>query len=115
MGSSEVCGTTKGTKLSTSCVHRFQEFLVGLGLVHLVDEEFNRLDRVELGQQFAQNPDAIERGAGQQQLFLAGRRALDIDRREDALFEQAPVECNLLIGGALELFENNFVHSAAGI
>ena len=52
---------------------------------------------------------------GEQQLLLTGRGALDIDGREDALFEQAPVERNLLIAGALELFEDDLVHPAAGI
>src|SRR5208337_4683717 len=96
-------------------VHRLEEFLVGLGLVHLVDQEFHRFDRVELGQQLAQYPDAIERGARQQQLFLARRGALDVDGRENALFQQTPVQRYLLIAGALELFEDDLVHAAAGI
>src|SRR5208282_4509035 len=37
-----------------SGVHRLEEFLVGLGLVHLVDQEFHCFDCVQLRQQLAQ-------------------------------------------------------------
>lgn len=68
-------------------VHGFEEFLVGLGALHLVEQELHRLDRVELREQFTENPDAIQGAARQQQFLFAGRRALDINGREDALFE----------------------------
>ncbi len=98
-----------------SDVHGFEELLVGLGALHLVEQELHRLDRVELREQLAQDPDPVERAARQQELFLAGRRALDIDGRKNAFFEQPTVERNLLIAGALELLEDHLVHPAAGI
>src|SRR6516225_2965244 len=76
--------TARGGQLETSGVHRFQEFFVGLGALHLVDEKFHGLDRVKLRQELAQDPDPVERAAREQQLFLAGGRALNVDGREDA-------------------------------
>jgi len=39
----------------------------------------------------------------------------DIDRRERPLVGQFPVQNNLRVTGALELFEDDFIHPAAGI
>src|SRR5260370_8333929 len=96
-------------------VHRLEELLVGLRPLHLVYQKFHRLDGVELRQQLAQDPDPVERTARQQQLLFARRRTLNIDRRENALFEQPPVERDLLIASPLELFEDDFLHPAPGL
>ena len=52
---------------------------------------------------------------GHQELFLAGARLVDVDRREDALVDQLAVEVDLAVAGALELFEDDVVHAAAGV
>ena len=49
------------------------------------------------------------------QLFLAGAGARDVDRREGALVRDLAVEDQFRVAGALELFEDHFVHAAAGI
>jgi hypothetical protein len=49
------------------------------------------------------------------QLFLARAGARDVDRREGALVGHLAVQNELRVAGALELFENHFVHARAGI
>ena len=50
-----------------------------------------------------------------EQLFLARAGARDVDRREGALVGHLAVEDEFRVAGALELFEDHFVHAAAGI
>ena len=49
----------------------------------------------------------------QQQFFLAGAGAVDVDGRPDALVDQPAVEVQLHVAGALELLEDHFVHAAS--
>ena len=51
----------------------------------------------------------------QQQFFLAGAGAVDVDGGPDALVDEAAVEVQLHVAGALELLEDHFVHAAAGV
>ena len=51
----------------------------------------------------------------QQQLFLAGAAAIQVDGREHAFFVQAAVQMNLAIAGAFEFFKDHFVHAATGV
>jgi hypothetical protein len=39
----------------------------------------------------------------------------DVDRREDALVGDLAVQHDFLLPGALEFFEDHFVHAAAGV
>ncbi len=57
----------------------------------------------------------LSSSGGQQQLFLPGAGAVDVDGREDALLRQLPVQMNLHVAGALEFLEDDLVHAAAGI
>ena len=50
-----------------------------------------------------------------QQLFLARAALRDVDRREDPLVRQLPVEVDLHVAGALELLEDHVVHAGAGV
>ena len=50
-----------------------------------------------------------------QDLFLARARTVDVHGRENALICKASIKDELEVSGALELFENNFVHSGASI
>ena len=52
---------------------------------------------------------------GQQQLFLAGAAAVEVDGREHALFVEAAVQVNLAVAGALEFLKDHLVHAAAGV
>src|SRR5713101_7459683 len=49
-----------------SLVHLVEELLVRLGGPDLVVQELHRLDRIQLGEQLAQDPDAIQHVAGQE-------------------------------------------------
>src|SRR3990167_8966359 len=96
-------------------VHRGEEVLVGLGILHLVEEEFHRVDRAHLQQDPAQDPHLAELVLGDQQLFLAGAGLADVERGEDALVGDLAVEDDFRVAGALELLEDHFVHPAAGV
>ena len=50
-----------------------------------------------------------------QQVFLAGAGTVDVDGREDALFRQMAIQIDLHVAGALEFFEDDFVHAGAGV
>src|SRR4029079_13481411 len=47
--------------------------------------------------------------------LATGARALDVDRREDALLGELPVEDELRVAGALELLVNDVIHARAGV
>jgi hypothetical protein len=92
-----------------------EEVLVGLRILHLVEQELHRVDRAHLHEDAAQHPHLGELVLVDQQLFLAGARLADVERREDALVRDLAVEDDFRVTGALELFEDDFVHAAAGI
>src|SRR5204863_466504 len=103
-----------GTRLPHA-VHGGEELLVALGLLELVEEELHRLDRIQLRERLAQQPDLLELVLLEQELFLPGAGLLDVDRREDALVHEASVQVHLHVAGALELFEDHVIHPAAGV
>ena len=51
----------------------------------------------------------------QEQFLAAGAAAIELDRREHAFFVEAAVQVDFAVAGALELFEDHFVHPAAGV
>src|SRR5690606_1995939 len=59
--------------------------------------------------------DAIEFVLVEEELFLAGSRLVDVDRRVDAAVGEATVEDEVGVAGALELFEDDFVHARPGV
>src|SRR5579885_1399815 len=92
-----------------------QELVVVLGLLHLVEEQFERLLRLERVQHPAQLPHDLQFVRREQDLFLAGTGRVDIDRREDPLVREPAVELELHVAGALELLEDDLVHPRAGV
>jgi len=92
-----------------------EEFLVVAGFGQLVGEEFHGFDGRQGVEDAAENPGALEVFLGDEQLFLAGAGALDVDGGEDALVDQLAVEDDFHVAGALELFEDDFVHAGASI
>src|SRR5207245_7885823 len=50
-----------------------------------------------------------------EQLFLACPRRVDIDRGEQPLLGEGSIEAELHVPGALELFEDDLVHTGAGL
>src|ERR1700751_551655 len=100
---------------SASALHRLEEFPVRLGVLHLVEQEFDRGKLIHGVQELAQDPHLGELALIGDQLFLAGAGTVDVDRREHALLGDAPVEVDLAVAGALELLVDDIVHLRAGI
>src|SRR5499426_1433967 len=96
-------------------MHRGQELLVRLGELELVQQELHPLDRVELGERLAKEPDLLQLVLLEEQLFLPRARLLDVDGREAPLVHQPAVEMDLHVAGTLELLEDDVVHPAAGV
>src|SRR5438270_2734682 len=96
-------------------VHRSEEVLVRLGVLHLVEQELHRIDRAHLHEDAAQHPHLGEDILVDQQLFLAGAGLADVERGEDALVGDLAIEDYFRVAGALELFEDDLVHLGAGI
>ena len=63
----------------------------------------------------AQDPHFLELAFLDQQFFLTRAGLADIKRWEDTLIRDLTIEHDFGVAGTLELFENNFVHTAAGI
>src|SRR3569833_2103392 len=61
-------------------------------------------------QELAQNPHLGELTLVGDQLFLAGAGAVDVDRREDTLLGNAPVEMDFAVAGAFEFLKEHVVH-----
>ena len=93
----------------------FEEFAVGLGVAQLVEQEVDRIHRSHRIEDTAQHIHLLQLLLLGEQLFLAGAGAGDVDRREGALVGHLAVEDQFRVTGALELFEDDFVHAAAGI
>ena len=66
-------------------------------------------------QELAQDPHFRELALVGDELFLARAGAVDVHRREDALFRDAPVEVDLAVAGALEFLVDDVVHLGAGV
>src|SRR5215217_8257413 len=82
-------------------VHAGEEVLVGLGVLHLVEQELHRIDRAHLHQDPPQHPHLGEHVLVYQKLFLAGAGPADVERREDALVGDLAVEHDLAVAGTL--------------
>src|SRR3954454_21258125 len=80
-------------------LHLHQELEVGLGLLHLLEQQLQRLLHLERMQHPAQLPDDLELLGRHEDLFLASARCIDIDRREDALVRELAVELELHVSG----------------
>ena len=110
------CGCeSAGSGLSSSVRHRSKELCIATGLVDLVEQQLHRVHRRHLTEDPAQDPNAVQLLGRQQQLFLAGSAAVDVDGREDALVDHLAVEVDFQVAGTLELFENHVVHAASRI
>lgn len=81
--------------------HGVHEILVGFGRAHFVQQKFHTVDGRHGSKNFAQNPHAVEHIVGQQQVFLAGARAVDVDGGEDAFFRKVAVEVDFHVAGYL--------------
>src|ERR1700734_1181430 len=113
------CGCALVAAISTlrklQRTHVVQELLVVAGLAQLVGEKLHGFYRRERVEYLAENPGALEVVLGDEEFFFTRAAALDVDGREDALVDELAVEDDFHVAGALELFEDDFVHARAGI
>src|ERR1700754_628733 len=98
-----------------SALHRVEEFVVRLRVLHLVEHEFHRRQFIHRVEQLAQDPDLREEVRIDEQVFATGARAVDVDRRVDALLGDATGQVHFHVAGALELLVDHLVHLRAGI
>src|SRR3569833_383958 len=96
-------------------VHVGEEFGVVANLLKTADEKFHCLGWRHRNEHFAEDPDALEVFLRDEELFLSGAGALDVDGREDALIDELAVKNDFHVAGALEFFKDDFVHAGAGI
>ena len=64
---------------------------------------------------FRKYPDAVEVLGYDEQLFFSGPGLVDVDGRENPAVGELAVQNYFHVAGALEFFENYFVHAASGI
>src|SRR3569833_4075816 len=72
-----------------------QELGVRLGLPEPGNEHFHRLDGAKSLHRTSQGVDALEFIRVINELFFAGARPVNVDRREDAAFDQATIQVQL--------------------
>src|SRR6185369_6327779 len=96
-------------------LHGGEKLGVGLRLLQSLEHDFHLLDRREWIQHTPHDPDAIEVFLADQQFFLAGAGALQVDRRKQSLITQTTIEMNFGVTSALELFEDHVVHTGTCI
>ena len=104
-----------GLGIHLELVHLGEELSVVARLLEVRDEQLHGFNRREWVEHAAQHEDALQVLFRNQQLFLARPRSLDVDRREDALVHKLAVENDFHVAGALELFEDDFIHARSGI
>src|SRR6266571_3206866 len=92
-----------------------QELLVGLGGAHLIDQQLQRLRGLQRTEDPAQLPGHDQLLVSEQQLLLAGRGTVHVQRREDATLGELAVQPDLHVPGGLELLEDDLVHARAGV
>src|SRR6202140_631855 len=72
--------------------HCVEEVRIGLGILHLVEQELDRGQLVHGMEELAQNPHLGKFRGIRDELFLARARAVDVDLREGALLGDAAIQ-----------------------
>ncbi|BAI65135.1 hypothetical protein RMDY18_13030 [Rothia mucilaginosa DY-18] len=99
----------------TVLLNRQKELHVAFSLTQLVGQNAQSLLRLHTRQGTAQTPHNLDLIRGEQVLLTASTRSININRREDTLIRQLTGQTQLHVTGALELFEDHFVHLRAGL
>ena len=92
-----------------------EELGVALRIAQLVEQEVDGIHRAHRVQNPPQNVHFLEDRRIGEELLLARAGPRDVDRRECALVGNLAVKDQFRVAGALELFEDHFIHSATGI
>jgi hypothetical protein len=104
-----------GLKIHLELVHLGEVLGIVARFFKIRDDQLHCFYRGERIEHLAEYPDPLQIFFWDEQLFFTGSGTLDVDSREDALVDKLPVENDFHVAGALELFEDDFVHAGAGI
>ena len=96
-------------------IHRLEELRIVLGVSQLIKQEIDGIHSPHRVEDAAQHVHLLEHVGRGEQFLLTGAGACNVDRREGALVGDLSVKNQLRIAGALELFEDHFVHAAARV
>ena len=84
-------------------------------MFELFKQKLHTVRHSHLHQHTAQNPHFGQGGLVNQQFFLTGAGAGNINRREEAFIGQFSIKNDLRVAGSIEFFKDNFVHAGTGI
>ncbi len=91
--------------------HAEEELDVVASFLQLVEHQFHGFDGRDAGQCATQNDDLIVFVGMVEEFLFARAGEFHVDGREDAAVDKMAVEVDLHVAGALEFFENDFVHA----
>lgn len=102
--------------LLPSGIHGFEEARIPLrGLAKLAEQELDRIHRSHRIENAAQHIHLFENIARDEKLLFPGARPRDVDCREGPLVGHLTIQNDFRIARALELLEDNLVHSGARV
>ncbi|MBI4944737.1 MAG: hydrogenase maturation protease, partial [Actinobacteria bacterium] len=96
-------------------LHLHEELDVALGLLDPVEEQLDRLLRLERAHDPAELPDDAELLLRHEDLLTPGAGGVDVHGRDDPLVREVAGQAQLHVPGALELLEDDLVHLGAGL
>src|SRR6478736_5247843 len=96
-------------------IHRLEKLAVVLRITQFVEQKVDCVHRTHRVEDAAQDIHFLEDPSIGEQFFLTRSGPRDVDRREGALVGYLAVEDQFRVTGALEFFEDHFVHAAASI
>ena len=88
---------------------------IGGELAQEEEQALHGLRRAVAGEGAADDVDFFHHPSGEDELLTAGATAQDVDRGVDVHFRDAAVEYELHVAGALELLEDELIHTAVGL
>src|SRR5882724_8330351 len=91
-----------------------EQFVVRFGRVQVIDEFFHRFERRQRGHRFAQHEHALPFLWMTKQFLESCSREHRVNRRINPFLLQPTVEMQFHVPRALKLFEDQFIHPAAG-
>src|SRR5215218_4391047 len=94
---------------SSPLAHLHEELAIVLGARHLLQQEVDRFGLGHVGEEGAQERDAVQLFRREQQFLLPRPGAIDVDRRIDPLLGDLAREHELHVPRALELLEDHLV------
>jgi hypothetical protein len=100
--------------LEKTRVHGVEEILVGLGILHLVEQEFHRV-HVPICIRMRRSTHILESCPSRPAALPCGCRTCPRRSPGRCACRHLAVEDDFRVTGALELFEDHLVHAAAGV